>query len=144
MACGSSDPVLYHNDVHRPWCFEGGQAPVVLRDCVRTLRAFAAGFLLAQQNHLQGMVQFDGFDLRLMNPDQGANHKVDGSFIATILETGAVTALYLAWRSITEGKRANFSTPTIVDRLTQNHGTTMRTITAIRPSLQTEKPTLVP
>lgn len=29
--------------------------------------------------------------------------KVDGSFIATILETAAVAVLYLAWRSITEG-----------------------------------------
>ncbi|RPD67670.1 hypothetical protein L226DRAFT_474558 [Lentinus tigrinus ALCF2SS1-7] len=28
--------------------------------------------------------------------------KVDGSFIATILETAAVGVLYLAWRSITE------------------------------------------
>ncbi|TFK81589.1 hypothetical protein K466DRAFT_557746 [Polyporus arcularius HHB13444] len=33
----------------------------------------------------------------------GAVSKVDGSFIATILETAAVGVLYLAWRSITEG-----------------------------------------
>ncbi|RPD53451.1 hypothetical protein L227DRAFT_398150 [Lentinus tigrinus ALCF2SS1-6] len=32
----------------------------------------------------------------------GAVSKVDGSFIATILETAAVGVLYLAWRSITE------------------------------------------
>ncbi|KAI0703333.1 chitin synthase III catalytic subunit [Earliella scabrosa] len=32
----------------------------------------------------------------------GAARKVDGSFIATILETAAVGLLYLAWRSITE------------------------------------------
>lgn len=34
---------------------------------------------------------------------KAANAKVDGSFIATLLETAAVGVLYLAWRSITEG-----------------------------------------
>ncbi|KAF5341563.1 hypothetical protein D9757_012902 [Collybiopsis confluens] len=33
---------------------------------------------------------------------EGSTSKVDGSFIATILETAAVGVLYLAWRSITE------------------------------------------
>lgn len=33
---------------------------------------------------------------------KGTNGKVDGSFIATVLETASVTVLYLAWRSITE------------------------------------------
>jgi len=33
---------------------------------------------------------------------KGANAKIDGSFVATILETAAVAVLYLAWRSITE------------------------------------------
>lgn len=28
---------------------------------------------------------------------------MDGSFIATLLETAAVVVLYIAWRSITEG-----------------------------------------
>ncbi|KAH9958376.1 chitin synthase III catalytic subunit [Lactifluus volemus] len=32
----------------------------------------------------------------------GSNRKIDGSFIATVLETAAVVVLYLAWRSITE------------------------------------------
>ncbi|KAI5479279.1 chitin synthase export chaperone [Pseudohyphozyma bogoriensis] len=32
----------------------------------------------------------------------GTSHKVDGSFIATLLETAAVGALFAAWRSITE------------------------------------------
>ncbi|KAF9264772.1 hypothetical protein L218DRAFT_972373 [Marasmius fiardii PR-910] len=32
----------------------------------------------------------------------GSNQKVDGSFIATLLETAAVGVLYLGWRSITE------------------------------------------
>lgn len=36
-------------------------------------------------------------------PAQGTSAKVDGSFVATILETAAVGVLYLAWRSITEG-----------------------------------------
>jgi Chitin synthase export chaperone len=36
--------------------------------------------------------------------------KVDGSFIATILETASVTAIYQAWKSITEGG-APFSLP---------------------------------
>ncbi|KAF8886725.1 chitin synthase III catalytic subunit [Infundibulicybe gibba] len=33
---------------------------------------------------------------------KGSSSKVDGSFIATILESAAVGVLYLAWRSITE------------------------------------------
>lgn len=33
---------------------------------------------------------------------KGSNQKVDGSFIATVLETAAVGVLFLAWRSITE------------------------------------------
>ncbi|TFY58503.1 hypothetical protein EVJ58_g6379 [Rhodofomes roseus] len=33
---------------------------------------------------------------------KGTSAKVDGSFVATILETAAVGVLYLAWRSITE------------------------------------------
>ena len=35
---------------------------------------------------------------------QNTHAKIDGSFIATILETAAVYALYLGWRSITEGQ----------------------------------------
>ncbi|KAF8167210.1 chitin synthase III catalytic subunit [Crassisporium funariophilum] len=34
---------------------------------------------------------------------KGSNSKVDGSFVATLLETAAVGVLYLAWKSITEG-----------------------------------------
>jgi hypothetical protein len=33
---------------------------------------------------------------------KGANAKIDGSFVATVLETASVAVLYLAWRSITE------------------------------------------
>jgi len=33
---------------------------------------------------------------------RGSSQKVDGSFIATLLETAAVSVLYLAWKSITE------------------------------------------
>ena len=33
----------------------------------------------------------------------GTNAKIDGSFLATVLETASVFVLYLAWRSITEG-----------------------------------------
>jgi len=33
---------------------------------------------------------------------KGTSDKVDGSFVATILETAAVGVLYMAWRSITE------------------------------------------
>jgi len=33
---------------------------------------------------------------------KGSNQRVDGSFIATILETATVVVIYLAWRSITE------------------------------------------
>jgi hypothetical protein len=34
---------------------------------------------------------------------QGSASKVDGSFIATLLETICVWLLYMAWKSITEG-----------------------------------------
>ncbi|KAF7309433.1 hypothetical protein MIND_00314100 [Mycena indigotica] len=33
---------------------------------------------------------------------KGSSQKIDGSFVATILETAAVGVLYLAWKSITE------------------------------------------
>jgi len=33
---------------------------------------------------------------------KGSGSKIDGSFVATILETATVFVLYLAWRSITE------------------------------------------
>ncbi|KAK2464074.1 hypothetical protein APHAL10511_003904 [Amanita phalloides] len=33
---------------------------------------------------------------------KGSSYKIDGSFVATILETAAVGVLYLAWKSITE------------------------------------------
>ena len=33
----------------------------------------------------------------------GTNAKIDGSFLATILETASVFVLYLAWQGITEG-----------------------------------------
>lgn len=33
-----------------------------------------------------------------MNP-----HRLDGAFVATVLETAAVAVLHMAWRSITEG-----------------------------------------
>jgi hypothetical protein len=35
---------------------------------------------------------------------QHSNTRVDGSFIATILETATVAVIYMAWRSITEGE----------------------------------------
>ncbi|KAL0569823.1 hypothetical protein V5O48_012141 [Marasmius crinis-equi] len=35
---------------------------------------------------------------------RGTGAKIDGSFIATILETAAMIVLYFAWRSITEGE----------------------------------------
>ncbi|KAH9948055.1 chitin synthase III catalytic subunit [Amylocystis lapponica] len=35
---------------------------------------------------------------------KGTSAKIDGSFVATFLETAAVGVLYLAWRSITEGE----------------------------------------
>ncbi|THH15006.1 hypothetical protein EW146_g5407 [Bondarzewia mesenterica] len=34
---------------------------------------------------------------------KGTSAKIDGSFVATVLETAAVSVLYLAWKSITEG-----------------------------------------
>lgn len=43
---------------------------------------------------------------------QGSNHKMDGSWIATGLETGSMLALFLGWRSITEGLFTPSSLPT--------------------------------
>ncbi|KAI3610375.1 chitin synthase export chaperone [Moniliophthora roreri] len=37
---------------------------------------------------------------------RGTNAKLDGSFVATILETAAVVVLYIGWKGITEGKFA--------------------------------------
>lgn len=35
---------------------------------------------------------------------QGTGSKLDGSFLATLLETFSVYMLFIAWTSITEGK----------------------------------------
>lgn len=40
---------------------------------------------------------------------KGTNAKVDGSFLATLLETGSITALFVAWRSITEDRLVSSS-----------------------------------
>lgn len=34
---------------------------------------------------------------------QNVSHKLDGSFVATVLETAAVVVIYFGWRGITEG-----------------------------------------
>ncbi|KAF8799889.1 hypothetical protein BYT27DRAFT_7119247 [Phlegmacium glaucopus] len=44
---------------------------------------------------------------------KGSNSKVDGSFVATLLETASVGVLYLAWKGITEGKIFLFTSPSI-------------------------------
>ena len=38
---------------------------------------------------------------------KSTNAKIDGSFVATALETASVTVLYFAWRSITEGEHGS-------------------------------------
>ncbi|GLB39475.1 putative chitin synthase III catalytic subunit [Lyophyllum shimeji] len=38
-----------------------------------------------------------------------SDQKVDGAFLATVLETAAITVFFLAWRSITEGELSSFS-----------------------------------
>ena len=65
-------------------------------------------------------------------PSQGTNQKIDGSFIATVLETGSVVALYLGWKSITEGPSNEEHFPyqtnlllTFASFFVQIHGTTM-------------------
>lgn len=35
---------------------------------------------------------------------EGVQQKLDGSFVATILETAAVAVIYFGWRGITEGQ----------------------------------------
>ncbi|KAF7797685.1 hypothetical protein EIP86_011078 [Pleurotus ostreatoroseus] len=55
-------------------------------------------FVLSQLDYfLLSRVICDGTDMR-----------VDGAFVATVLETAAVGVLYLAWRSITEGASPPF------------------------------------
>jgi len=46
--------------------------------------------------------QLDYFLLNKVICNGVSSHRIDGSFVATILETAAVGVLYLAWRSITE------------------------------------------
>lgn len=53
--------------------------------------------------------------------------KVDGSFIATILETASVVSLYFAWRGITEGNRRSSLHSTIRSYTLQRTGITMCT-----------------
>lgn len=62
-----------------------------------------------------------------------SNNKVDGSFIATILETASVVVLYYGWISITEGAftrsvRTSYAV-LILDSLLQRTGTTVKTTT---------------
>lgn len=38
----------------------------------------------------------------------GSNSKMDGSFVATVLETASVFMVYLFWESITDGKWCAF------------------------------------
>ena len=38
----------------------------------------------------------------------GTRQKVDGSFLGTLLETGAMVVLFLAWQSITESSWDDF------------------------------------
>jgi hypothetical protein len=52
---------------------------------------------------------------------KGTNAKIDGSFIATVLETASVVALYLAWRSITEGGQLFQLRFSVGCRLTTHH-----------------------
>jgi hypothetical protein len=47
---------------------------------------------------------------------QGSKGKVDGSFLATILETASVGVLYLAWKSITEGTSFHHRVSFFADR----------------------------
>jgi hypothetical protein len=51
--------------------------------------------------------------------------KVDGSFIATMLETASVFVIYLAWRSITEGTPLPTSYASFVDASSQIIGVRM-------------------
>lgn len=70
---------------------------------------------------VRGRGRVHGFPLRLlMDGVQGANAKVDGSFVATILETAAVGVLYLAWRSITEGTSLLFPYNSDADAITES------------------------
>jgi hypothetical protein len=46
---------------------------------------------------------------------QGTNRFIDSAFLATLFETGAMTLLYLAWRSITESELSEPSTLTRFD-----------------------------
>lgn len=77
---------------------------MVLRPIRHSLCPQSTRLLPVEQGYLQGMCE-----VRLIRRVdntvlQGVStHRLDGSFVATILETAAVGVLYLAWRSITEG-----------------------------------------
>lgn len=54
--------------------------------------------------------------------------KIDGSFVATVLETASVVTLFFGWKSITEGASLSFNTPQCLTSLIlQNNGTTKST-----------------
>ena len=108
------------HDVRRAGHAQRSAPNVVLCPRRRPLRALPARLLPPQQGHLQGahplipsLCPRSRFTHSLPHCSfrsfagtsgaQGAASKVDGSFIATLLETAAVGVLYMAWRSITEG-----------------------------------------
>ena len=54
---------------------------------------------------------------------QNSKSKVDGSFVATVLETLAVGALYLGWTSITECKQQQDTFKCVANTEVQHPGT---------------------
>ena len=62
-------------------------------------------FLLNKVRHIVRMFDLIAYLASFQVICKGTDAKVDGSFIATILETASVAVLYLAWRSITEGEK---------------------------------------
>lgn len=101
---------------------------MVLCAVVRAVRALPARLFPPQQGYLQGLlIRSPPIQTRLAERRgvQGANHRIDGSFVATILETGAVASLYFAWKSITEGPCPSpLPLPLVLTRRLQNRGTT--------------------
>ena len=90
---------------HRPACLKRNKADVVLHPRRRSLRPLSTRLVPPWQGHLQGTYPSPSLLSLSLSffGSQGSNQKVDGSIIATVLETASVVVIYLGWKSITEG-----------------------------------------
>lgn len=108
MASSHRASLLCHHVIYSPRCPQWSPPNVVLRPLCHPFCSQPTRLLFVEQGYLSGefLIRFTSatsltFCFRNI---QGSNSKIDGSFVATVLESAAVGVLYLAWKSITEGE----------------------------------------